>query len=169
MTEQKKIRPIILDTERSIAEYLLNMDFSGISKDLLDMNNFEIQYPSEECLFDSLGDEYFDDYEELNKQLEEEEIYIDELIESNQDTWDSLMESIFDSHYPMWNTLFFATGLSISKTLEKNIDKLYGIGLGVFTYKDEVGIFVPGGGYCFWTEHWIKLYKTIIHSPLYIN
>ena len=169
--ETETIKPIVLDTKESIAEHYLNQDFACVSKDVLCVEEGEFLSegfipipPSDEYLFEERGDGYFDNFEELTKQLQEDKITIEDITEMKE--WEGLIEDEMSSHYPMWNYVFLAKSVYTTEDIVAKVDELYSIGLGVFEHKEETGIFVPGAGYNFYDKHWIPLYENILPSPI---
>ena len=62
-------------------------------------------------------------------------------------------------HYPMWNTLFEASGGFLTEEIEGLVDELYEIGIGVIQSKDSLNtmLFIAGAGYDFYEAHWIPM------------
>ena len=151
-------------------------DFNYIQLDVIkkvmdDCEYENIAMPS----FSIIASEYMSNYgneEELREEYAKTEgIEANEIDEADFFEWlednkysevsDSYMES---ENYPMWNTVFEARDSYLSKWIEKNVDELYNIGIGVMLGGDNFNnmLFISGCGYDFYEAHWIPLYTQLL-------
>jgi hypothetical protein len=66
--------------------------------------------------------------------------------------------------YPMWGTLFETRSSWRSDWIEKHVDELYEIGIGVIESFDSFNamLFIAGAGYNFYDHHWAPFYHLLL-------
>ena len=138
-----------------------NGDFNQIQLDVVEKYYDDalfdyIQTPD----FKIICDEWLDDCNDFHFKKKTSAVY--EWLECEHS--DTIINH-FDEreHYPMWNTLFEAKNGYLGERLEKMVNELYEIGIGVIKSKDSLNtmLFISGAGYDFYKAHWIPLYQLL--------
>lgn len=170
MEKLKKLK-IVLRTEKEIAQYYFNREFSSINLELVknDEGYYDIINPSNHVIIQDYLDDYANE-EELRDKFEEENInegesYPDEeffewIEENNIDFNNYKNGDWIDKHYPMWGYVFGCSDFYI-KSEYMDVDKLYKLGIGVIEHDTGYYLFISGAGYDFYDAHWIPLFKKL--------
>lgn len=88
---------------------------------------------------------------------------IEKLITLEPDTWHEITPNIEKCEtvfLPMWGWVWQMTDICDIDWLENNLDEVVKCGFSIYE-SDEFGLFIGinGGGYDFYEEHWLPLYK----------